>query len=135
MDQNLGGNIERPLPEADIAKVMEKAAEHAASPEGKEMKGEDLIRRSIASVTGAAVVPTPMSEKDNLADNPLTDYALTAPKEIKEKIEELLQVAASNGMVEATEKAKKASPFVLDAFHDALTAKLYPFLKDKGLVK
>lgn len=125
-------NFEKSLPSADVAKIAEAAKLHAETPEGKEMKGEDLAKKAIQT---AAAVTSPTAPQSGRSLNVLTDYAAAAPEEVKQKIESLLQIAANKGLSVATEEAKKSSPFILDSFHDALATKLYPYLKEKGIIK
>ena len=44
-------------------------------------------------------------------------------------------MAFMDGILKAANEAKKSNPFVLDAFHDALTGKLYDEFKRRGLLK
>jgi len=125
--------IEKLVTEAEETRLIEAAKLHAESAEGKEMKGEELMKKAIQSVT--QTVPVPEQAEPNSIQNPLTDYTAQEPEEVKRKIEDLLQIAATDGIVRATEAAKHASPFILDAFHDALAAKVYPYLREKGLFK
>ncbi len=126
--------IEKLLPETDEKLLTEAAKAHAETPEGKELKGEELMKKAIQTVaqigggddTGVKVSP---------AQDPLADYAKSAPPDVQAKVESLLQVAAKEGLSKAVSKAAKDSPYVLDAFHDSLAAKLYPYLKEKGLLK
>lgn len=124
-------NFEKSLPGEDIAKIAEAAKLHAETPEGKEMPGEDIAKKAIQ--TAAGNLPPSMPQPGTM--NVLTDYAAAAPEEVKQKIEGLLQIAASKGLAQATAEATKSSPFILDSFHDALAAKLYPYLKEKGILK
>lgn len=126
-------NLVKFIPEADAEKIIEAAKIHAEANENKELKGEELMKKAIQSVTQ----PPPAAEpvEANSIQNPLTSYTAKESEEVKQKIEDLLQVAATSGIVKATEEARKASPFILDAFHDALAAKVYPYLKEKGLYK
>ncbi len=126
-------NFEKSLPSADVAKIAEAAKLHAETPEGKGMKGEDITKKAIQ--TAAEAVPPVSAAGSGQSLNVLTDYAAAAPEEVKQKIESLLQVAANKGLMAATDEAKKSSPFILDSFHDALAAKLYPYLKEKGIIK
>lgn len=126
-------NLEKIIPATDAEKLVEATKMHAESAEGKEMKGEDLAKKAIQSVSGQVPVPSP-SQSSSIQD-PLTSYASHESEEVKHKIEDLLQTAATKGIVSATEDARRASPFILDAFHDALAAKVYPYLKEKGLLK
>jgi len=105
---------------------------HAETPEGKEMQGEELAKRAVQTAT-QAVPEGPVTGGKQI--NVLTDYAAEAPEEVRQKIEGLLSLAANKGLSEAASEARKSSPFVLDAFHDALAAKLYPYLKEKGILK
>lgn len=125
-------SLEKPFLETDAEKIAEVARSHAETPEGKDLSGEQLTRKAI-EISHPVATPTP-APADALSE-PLPDYASSAPEDVKEKIESLLQTAASKGIAEAVSEAKKSSPFVLDAFHDALSAKLYPYLKEKGLLK
>jgi hypothetical protein len=125
-------NFEKTLPQPDVEKIAEAAKLHAETQEGKEMRGEELIKKAIQTAT--KTVPAPPSEPGQSL-NVLTDYAAAAPEEVKQKIEKLLEMAANKGLISATEEAKKSSPFILDSFHDALAAKLYPYLKEKGRLK
>ena len=40
-----------------------------------------------------------------------------------------------HGLDKANAEAMKSSPFVMDAFHDTLAAKLYPELQRRGILK
>jgi hypothetical protein len=44
-------------------------------------------------------------------------------------------MAFKDGILKASSEAAKASPFVLDAFHDALAGKLYEELKKRGVLE
>jgi len=43
-------------------------------------------------------------------------------------------MALHHGIDKAVEKAKASGPFVLDAFHDALTGKLYDEMRRRGML-
>ena len=47
----------------------------------------------------------------------------------------LLDLAFHHGIEKANSEAKKSSPFIVDAFHDALVTKLYPELQKRGIVE
>lgn len=126
-------NLEKFVSAADEGRLVEAAKLHAETEEGKEMKGEDLIKKAIQSV--AQTSPIPPDANSDATQNPLTAYTAEESEDVKQKIENLLQIAASDGLVKAAEEARRSSPFILDAFHDALAAKVYPYLKEKGLIK
>ena len=54
--------------------------------------------------------------------------------EAKLEIEYLVDMALHHGIDKAVEKAKASGPFVLDAFHDALTGKLYDEMRRRGML-
>lgn len=126
-------NLEKIISADDVGKIVEAAKVHAETAEGKEARGEELTKKAIQTVTDTTTAQTPPPASS--IQNPLTAYTAEESKEVKEKIENLLQVAATSGVVKATEEARRASPFILDAFHDALAAKVYPYLKERGLFK
>lgn len=54
--------------------------------------------------------------------------------DVKLAVEELLNLTFQKGLNYTLKQAKKADPFVQDAFHDALTEKLMPLLEEKGII-
>ncbi len=67
--------------------------------------------------------------------SPLPQYAQDAPAETKLEIEYLIDLAIHQGLTKANAQARTSSPFVVDAFHDALVGKLYPEFERRGLIK
>lgn len=65
----------------------------------------------------------------------LPDYLITESSQVKNKVEDLISMAFSRGIEASAREASKSGPFILDAFHDALTSKLYEELKRRGLLK
>ncbi|GEM_PF-763339 len=62
------------------------------------------------------------------------DYLLKESDEIKNRVEGLINLAFLKGIDLSAKEAAKSGPFILDAFHDALTSKLYGELKRRGLL-
>lgn len=70
-----------------------------------------------------------------LPQNPaLPNYLQNEPSQTKLKVEKLLDLAWHSGIKRAAMEARDSGPIVLDAFHDALTDKIYNELKQKGLL-
>ncbi|MHB9020006.1 MAG: hypothetical protein ACYC3G_04055 [Minisyncoccota bacterium] len=84
------------------------------------------ISRSQQSQTGKTV----LQESESLPD-----YLITESDEIKNRVEGLINLAFLKGIEVSAKEAAKSGPFILDAFHDALTSKLYEELKNRGLLK
>ena len=75
------------------------------------------------SATSRARKPTSGSYLDGLDD------------ESVDRVNSLIDAAFSHGLNAAISKAREQSPYLMDAFHDALTDKLYEELKSRKLIK
>jgi len=116
--------------EADILRLTREIREHRARPENGGMSNKEVVKQSIRAFTPTPAVPFgDMSQKATLS----TDLD-NAPPEAKLEVEYLLDMALHEGIEKANGEASKSSPFVLDAFHDILTDRLYPELKKRGIV-
>jgi hypothetical protein len=87
-----------------------------------------MVKKAIQSYTQSGSLPADASVSD------LPDYTESAPAAVKHEIEHLLGIVLEKGIIAANSEAARSSPFILDAFHDALTGKLYPELKKHGIV-
>lgn len=123
-------NIEHVI-EQDIVRLAERIKEHRELPEADNLTEREIVRQSIQSMTPSSPIPQNVSD----AQSPLPAYAQNASPENKLEIEYLLEMAFQKGIAVAAEEASKSSPFVLDAFHDALAGRLYPELQKRGIVK
>lgn len=65
----------------------------------------------------------------------LPSYMKDASEEDKLKVEKLIDLAWHKGIDAAVAQARKQGAFILDAFHDALTDKLFNEFKARGLIK
>lgn len=74
-----------------------------------------------------AQAPSPSSGAASYLDN--LDPASVA------KVNDLIGKVSKQGIAKTIEEARRAEPFILDAFHDALVDKLHGELKARGLVK
>ncbi len=117
--------------EADIKQLVAEIRKHEERPETRSLTGPEIIKKSIQSMT-AAGQPAQPSEPSS---GPLPQYAQSAPAETKLEVEYLLDVAFHHGIAKANAEAARSSPFVIDAFHDALAGKLYPELQKRGILK
>jgi len=120
--------------EADIGRLTEEIGKHRERPEAQSLSGEELVKQSLKSMTGPPPQHKGSAPKEEAA-GPLPQYAQTAPAGAKLEIEHLLDMAFHAGIEKASAEARKSSPFVLDAFHDALAGRLYPELKRRGILK
>ncbi len=123
------------IPERDIARLEEEVSRHARMPENKEREGRDVVRDAIQSLHNEQELPQNAPDAARSAEQAvLPPYAESAPAEVKQEIERLLQSVLDDGLEKAMRQARKESPFILDAFHDALVDNFYPILQQRGLV-
>lgn len=98
-------------------------------------KGKEAVRVVLkeqlpaASPAPVATVPTPQTSGH------LPNYLANASPEVKLKVEKLLDLALHHGIKRAADEARGMNHLEMDAFHDALTDKLYAELKTRGLLE
>ncbi len=132
MTENSTGEFKYEAFEKDIERISQGIEKYRELPGGESGGGQELVKKSIQSVVSAAPPPAAPAPKQSGA---LPDYASSAPPASKTEIEYLVSMALNQGLDKANAEAAKSSPFVMDAFHDALAAKLYPELKKRGIIK
>ncbi len=117
--------------EVDAEKLAIEVKNYQEKTEAKNLDSREVIKRTIQQSTG-----TVTDDANNLKDDGvLPDYANQAPASVKLEVETLIQKALEHGIYSALGEAKNSSPFVLDAFHDALTGKLYEEFEKRGLLR
>ena len=131
MAENLSGDFKLEALEADMRRLAEEIQKHRENPEMRAVSGHELVKKSIQSIAPIA----PQSATKQSSNSPLPDYASGAPAESKLEVEYLIDLAFHNGLDKANAEAAKSSPFIMDAFHDSLAAKLYPELQKRGILK
>lgn len=131
MAEQLLPEFEHRALEDDLTHLAREVGKHQEAPETRHLAGEALLKKSIQSFTdtnnGPVVTPTDLQ-------NPLPQYVDNASAETKLQVEYLLDIAFHQGILKADREARKANPFVLDAFHDALVKKLYPHMQERGVL-
>ena len=99
-------------------------------------KGKEAVRAVIKEQIGGAAAPvspaTPPASAS--ASGSLPAYLNKESPEVKLKVEKLLDMALHKGIKTAGAEARNMPPLIVDAFHDALTDKLYTELKTRGLL-
>ena len=118
--------------EADLKRLTIEIRKQEKLPENRNLSGEALLKKSLAAI---APPPEEAEPKSAPQKSPLPDYAQTSGAKTKLEIEYFLDMAFDQGLDKAVREARKSSPFVLDAFHDALAGKFYPELKKRGILK
>ena len=109
------------IKERGIAKTEQEAA-------------KTIIKERIAAQTAGAETAAPAAPAADASSQILPQYLSGAPADVKIKVEKLLDMAWHSGIKRAAKEAKESGPLALDAFHDALTDKLYEEMKTRGLL-
>jgi hypothetical protein len=130
-----------PKPEASFShEALERDIEKL-SQEIRELKsvdrsnGREFLKQTLH---GQFFAPSDSSGSDSVTkktNGVLPGYLKDAPAETKFAIEKLIDFAWHKGIMSAIKLAKEGDPLVLDAFHDALTDKLYDELVSRGHLK
>lgn len=126
---------------------MEKSFEHAAleqeiknlAGEIKERglgdKGKEAVKTLVKERVPASSAAPATGNAPAQDTSALPAYLSKESPEVKLKVEKLLDLALHHGIKRAADEAKKMNPIEMDAFHDALTDKLYTELKQRGLLQ
>lgn len=124
----------------DIEKIRRAVEEKKNAPEFGNLPEIEIVKEAIrpivrpqSAVKSGAPATSPAVEQI-ARDNALPSYAKNADEDAQERIERLLSLAFQIGIEKAASEAEKSDPFSLDAFHDALTDKLYQELKKRGML-
>jgi hypothetical protein len=132
-----GTPFEHAALEADIKRLAQEIQEtRGINPENvKEAVREKLHDRFYAPNQNANQATTTANSSGDTASSVLPGYLQSAPADIKYHVEKLIDFAWHEGIFKAIKKAREDDPLILDAFHDALTDKVYDALKTRGHVK
>lgn len=127
---------ENPI-EADIKKVSQEVIEKKQSLENQGASERELVKQAIHPQihTQPGADSTQVATSATAADDKvLPDYLKDSPQELKLKVESLVELVFNKGIKKAAHEAQKFGPFVLDAFHDAVTDKIYEELKKRKII-
>jgi hypothetical protein len=122
--------------EGDMSRLASEILKNKENPEWQGAGDKEIVRQAIRVVANvqATVPATTSSPTDDANSAYLPTYAQTAPPASKLEIEYLVDMALREGISKASAVAAKSNPFIMDAFHDSLTGKLYPELKRRKLI-
>ncbi len=118
----------------DLEKIGKEVAEKKSTPEIKHYSDRDLVKQAIQPMAYPSGKPAPSREQSSEEDKFLPDYLKEADPKIKNQVEKLLEDTVRNGLASGINEARKTSPFILDAYHDALIDKLHNELKKRKMI-
>ena len=122
--------------EQDIKRLSREVKEKRNLPEHKELSERELIKQTLQPLIRprAPVAPSVAKPAPLIKETFLPDYLKDSPAEIKLQVEKLVDAVFHQGLEKTVKEANRAGAFILDAFHDALTDKLYEELKQRKLI-
>ncbi|MEK7087118.1 MAG: hypothetical protein AAB958_00245 [Patescibacteria group bacterium] len=127
-------NFEHSALEADIERLSKEINEKKNLLEHKKVTERELIKQTLQPMIKSNQPVQSIPSGLKIQSQILPDYLASASDEIKFQIEELVDSLFRQGIQKVVKRAQRASPFVLDAFHDALTDKLHEELKKRKLI-
>jgi len=118
VEQQIGSRGERNISEREIVK------------EAVQTFAEEVVKNETTTPQAVQLIPQTNSQS-------LPSYLQKEEgnENVKHIVETLIEEALSHDLEKAVRDAKKYSPFIEDAFHDALVDKLIPELKKRGILK
>ena len=121
--------------ETEMDRLAGEVLRNRELPEMKEVGDREILKQAIKPIDEHREERAQETAPDTGSSSPLPQYTDDASPEIKLEIEYLVDIAFHKGIAAANREAKKSSAYVLDAFHDALTGRLYPELQKRGVLK
>ncbi len=129
--------------EGSLNRLGVEIAKSLRSPELKEATIEKVVKEAIKNMP---VPPAPVSPQGgklaSTAANPLDNFLPSymsgeegSDEQTKTIVENLISVALNFDVEKALAESRRYPPFIEDALHDALTDKLIPELKKRGIIK
>ncbi|MBN2197681.1 hypothetical protein JW698_00565 [Candidatus Wolfebacteria bacterium] len=137
--------------EKDIERLSQEIKEKKNLPEHKELSEKEILKQTLQPIVQqhsskqdeSVVLKQKSKTKKQLEKgiNILEDEEIfpdylnnSSDEEVKKQVERLIEIVFNQGLEKAIKEAIKSGGFVLDAFHDALTDKLYDEIKKRNLI-
>jgi len=128
-------NFEKNQPfEADVEHIGKEVRERTLSQESSKADSADA-KEIIKEVTRPIIHSQRSDSASDDSAGILPAYTADFPKDSKDMAEALVRFAVEKGIYRAAQEAKKTGDAaVIDAFHDAITTKLYDEFKRRGIL-
>ena len=120
--------------EQDIERLHQDIKEKRGNMSEKEALKAALRESIVAAQASQPAVSQPTATQGTVS-RILPTYVMQNSKEIQLAVEKLIAHAFTHGIKKAIHEAKGQGAFFLDAFHDALTDRLYQEFKRRKLFK
>ncbi|MBI5147638.1 MAG: hypothetical protein HZA37_00580 [Parcubacteria group bacterium] len=118
--------------EAEIAQLSAEIAQKKEALEKTRgfVSEKEILRETVRE----KIFPAP-SARMTPAAPPAGTAASSVSSDDRNKVGQLVNKALSDGLAAAIKEAREGSPYVLDAFHDALVDKLHEELVKRKIIK
>ena len=134
--------MENPTLEQEIVDIEQRLAEKKAELNKKELHSavKEQVQEKVPEYQPSSL-SVPMTDGSQNQTSPLTPPPMaSAPAylsdELKDKVQELVNMAFNQSISEAVKAASKLNnPALIDAFHDILVDQLYNTLIERGKLK
>ena len=122
--------------EADIERLGKEIAEKRSLLEHRNLSDRELVKQTLHSIVKQAIIEPQIAatQPSPTQSNVLPNYLQNSSTDVKIEVEKLIDLTLHQGVEKAAKIASKSNAFVLDAFHDALTDKMYEELKKRKLI-
>ncbi|MBI5732803.1 hypothetical protein HY967_02475 [Candidatus Jorgensenbacteria bacterium] len=125
--------------EHDLERLSVEIKDQRTDQNGEALAEREVLKRSIQSLSEKLPVNAPVVsvEPQKSDENGSLPSYLALDKnhpEVKREVEGLVGIVFQEGLDKAINTARTRSPFVEDAFHDALVDRLLPELKKRGII-
>ncbi len=120
--------------EQDIIRLSNEVKQRVESAPEQEISRREIVKSAIGSQILSHQPAQAVPQDPGQPSPMLPQYLQEESPEVRLKVEELVDFAFHKGIDASISEAKKYSPFILDAFHDTLTTKIYEELKSRNLL-
>lgn len=143
-------NFEHKSLDADVERLSHEIKEKKNLPEYKDSSEKEVLKQTLQPIIQQQTLKQnePINKQKKVSSRQSTskseimesekilpDYLKDYPDdEIKNRVEKLIEMVFNEGLEKAIKEAVKAGGFILDAFHDSLTDKLYDEIKKRNLI-
>lgn len=121
------------FPQADIERIGAEVERLKKTPEFEQAEMREVVKESIKQafpVPPATSGAAPVTDHDE--DQLLPDYMKNDSEEDKDEVEALLHIALTQGIEAGVKATRRRRERIVDDFHDALTDKVMPTLRERG---
>lgn len=125
--------------EKNIQHAGERVREYKESPSFREAPEREVVKKSFQPQVAPPPSPgvSQAAQDQDVQDSSsfLPDYFLGGDEDgMKEAVLRLAETALHGDLEKSLKDARKLSPYLEDAFHDALVDKLVPEMQRRGLI-